>query len=398
MRPYELKTTTHKVRRGKIITLGDSLTDPQGNAGSEHTRWQEQLRRVLENNGAEVRILNLGQSGSKSGGGQLKAALNRMSPWVPNIRPADDIPQIANIYLGTNDFRAITGVTRSGTTATYTSTSHGYATGDVLYITGFTETQYNGWKTISNVTTDTYDVTGVTGTPTTPGTIAVKAWSRLDTFTNIRSLIRWVQFGCVGFVDSQTNLPATGRPGERWVVKYDTSTTGGRSVPAGNCVLPNITGSITNNSLGNSEPTAWEFRSGQTGESGWGRVGRASTAPTHVKYVTVCTNHFLNYASGGDTTSVEFYLYDSSNVNCLRNVQASVVTAEASANVVLVDLFTYFKNLILTGVETAGSNSWHRVANDIHFSQLGYAYIANAIADVILSKPDWMVSISPVDG
>jgi len=60
-------------------------------------------------------------------------------------------------------------ITRSGSTATVTHTAHGLEAGDEVVIRGADQNEYNGLRTISNVTTNTYDYT-VTGTPTTPAT------------------------------------------------------------------------------------------------------------------------------------------------------------------------------------------------------------------------------------
>lgn len=60
-------------------------------------------------------------------------------------------------------------ITRVSTTATVTHTAHGLENGDKVVIRGADQNEYNGIKTISNVTTNTYDYT-VSGTPTTPAT------------------------------------------------------------------------------------------------------------------------------------------------------------------------------------------------------------------------------------
>lgn len=67
------------------------------------------------------------------------------------------------IARGTSNpaFTQLTGisVTRTGTTATYTKASHGRSNGDKLLIQLFDIEEYNGIFTISNVTTNTWDVT-----------------------------------------------------------------------------------------------------------------------------------------------------------------------------------------------------------------------------------------------
>lgn len=53
----------------------------------------------------------------------------------------------------------VTGITRSGTTATATSTSHGKSNSDVVVMAGAAQSEYNGVFAISNVQTNTWDYT-----------------------------------------------------------------------------------------------------------------------------------------------------------------------------------------------------------------------------------------------
>ena len=70
---------------------------------------------------------------------------------------------------GTLPYQDSVSITRSGSTATVTHTAHGLSAGDKVVIRGANQTEYVSIFTISNVTTNTYDVT-VTGTPATPAT------------------------------------------------------------------------------------------------------------------------------------------------------------------------------------------------------------------------------------
>lgn len=82
------------------------------------------------------------------------------------------------IALGTSNaaFTQLTGcsVTRSGTTATLTKTSHGRSNGDKVLIQGFSLAEFNGVFTVANSTANTFDYTisadpgaNPTGTPGT---------------------------------------------------------------------------------------------------------------------------------------------------------------------------------------------------------------------------------------
>lgn len=64
---------------------------------------------------------------------------------------------------------SVTSITRSGTTATATRTTHGFLLDDVILNAGANETEYNGLFRVTAVTTNTYTFE-VTGTPATPAT------------------------------------------------------------------------------------------------------------------------------------------------------------------------------------------------------------------------------------
>lgn len=75
-------------------------------------------------------------------------------------------------------------ITRSGSTATVTHTSHGLATNDKVRIKGATEVEYNGVFIITNTGVNTYTYT-VSGTPATPATGApVSSYVIIDADTN----------------------------------------------------------------------------------------------------------------------------------------------------------------------------------------------------------------------
>ena len=71
-------------------------------------------------------------------------------------------------------------ITRSGSTATVTHTSHGFADNSWVMIDGATQTEYNGRFQITVTGTNTYTYT-VPGTPATPATGAPRASKRSNT-------------------------------------------------------------------------------------------------------------------------------------------------------------------------------------------------------------------------
>lgn len=77
--------------------------------------------------------------------------------------------------------KSVTSITRSSTTATVTLSSHGYASGDEVIITGATQTEYNGSFviTVTDANTFTYTVSGSPATPATGTIYAQKGKSTL---------------------------------------------------------------------------------------------------------------------------------------------------------------------------------------------------------------------------
>jgi phage tail sheath protein FI len=83
------------------------------------------------------------------------------------------LPRAISLGLRTFDTQSVTGITRSGATATATTASpHGFSTGQRVTIAGANQAEYNGTFTITVTggTTFTYAVTGAPATPAT-GTI-----------------------------------------------------------------------------------------------------------------------------------------------------------------------------------------------------------------------------------
>lgn len=91
--------------------------------------------------------------------------------------------------------RAITSITRSGSTATVTTTAaHGLSTGQVVYHTGATQPEYNVKATITVTGASTYTFT-VSGTPATPatGTPVYRPVWKTDTVTGTGAVTGYLQ-------------------------------------------------------------------------------------------------------------------------------------------------------------------------------------------------------------
>jgi hypothetical protein len=73
------------------------------------------------------------------------------------------------LHIERDNLKAVTSITRSGSTATATVTAHGLSTGNKVNLQGAAQTEYNGVFTITVVDANTFTYT-VTGTPATPAT------------------------------------------------------------------------------------------------------------------------------------------------------------------------------------------------------------------------------------
>ena len=86
----------------------------------------------------------------------------------------------ARVFLEASDatgslpYQVAVTLTRVATTATVAHTAHGLGNGDLVAIRGAVQQEYNGAKTISNVSTNAYDFT-VSGSPTTPATGSINS-------------------------------------------------------------------------------------------------------------------------------------------------------------------------------------------------------------------------------
>lgn len=75
---------------------------------------------------------------------------------------------------GPEPYQESISITRSGSTATVTHSSHGLRTGQVVLISGANQVEYNGIHTITVTTSDAYTY-AVSGTPDTPATGTITA-------------------------------------------------------------------------------------------------------------------------------------------------------------------------------------------------------------------------------
>jgi lysophospholipase L1-like esterase len=97
--------------------------------------------------------------------------------------------------------------------------------------------------------------------------------------------------------------------------------------------------------------------------------------------VVICGAHYMNFASGGDTTSVQVAPYAA-----LRVVQAA---AAVSNGALFVDLYAYMRALIVAGTYLQGSDTvWHVAIGNTHLNATGEQILADAI-NAALTAQGW---------
>lgn len=372
--------------RKNIVCQGDSLTDPAGLVPAS-VRWTESLQLRLEAAGASVAVRNIGQSGARTDdggttGGTGKQMLYRFMPFgLDGLHPV--IPDVAILWGGTNDWRSISSLTSSGSTATATVSAHAWSTGMLADVLGATPSGYNvEGVSITNggASTITFTVPAGMASPAT-GTITL----RLQTKRNLRAMVKWVRFGCIGAYRSQTDLPAAGLPGDRYVVLYDTSSTGGAAAQSQQTAT--VTGSVASD-----DPTVWEYRNGKSGVAGWGRIAKVGTAYDSARgcnRIVIVGNHYLNYSSGGDQLATPLAVYD--DVTGIRSQQAAAATAEG---VVFANLYDFLKSRIEAGTDTQGDYAWHYADGNVHLNAYGNNLVAEHLYQTIAAQSGWVSALS----
>lgn len=91
--------------------------------------------------------------------------------------------------------------------------------------------------------------------------------------------------------------------------------------------------------------------------------------------VLVVGTHYMNWTSGGDTTSVQ-----DATFAALRVKQAA---AAAGVSAPFVDLYAYMRALIVAGTYVQGDFAWHVADANTHLNAIGQQIIADAMMEVI---------------
>jgi uncharacterized phage protein gp47/JayE len=116
------------------------------------------------------------------GAGTPSTAIN--TGFTSSSDAGDFFETVNDFVLSAQGDLTLTSVTSVGTTATATLAGHPYIDGDVLFIEGATETEYNGLYLISNVTATTFDyIFAGSGTSPATGTIIAKYGTPITVFS-----------------------------------------------------------------------------------------------------------------------------------------------------------------------------------------------------------------------
>ncbi len=103
-----------------------------------------------------------------------------------------------------------------------------------------------------------------------------------------------------------------------------------------------------------------------------------------VSRIVVLQQHYLNWASGGDTTSAE-------NVSAAAS-RAEQLEAALAMGVAPLSLYTYMRQLIVDGAYTQGDDlAWHVGIGNSHLNATGHAVLAAALVACIVAQ-EWIVA------
>jgi lysophospholipase L1-like esterase len=108
--------------------------------------------------------------------------------------------------------------------------------------------------------------------------------------------------------------------------------------------------------------------------------------------VVICSTHYLNYGSGGDSTATP-----ASGARLdLWNAQSTAYTDEAalhSGEVAFCDLYAYFYALLGAGTYVQGDHLWHQADSDVHLNAAGEQIVADALLATIQAQSGWLTAL-----
>ena len=102
----------------------------------------------------------------------------------------------------------------------------------------------------------------------------------------------------------------------------------------------------------------------------------------------VVSAHYLNFSAGGDTQAVPYATYVP-----VRAAQTAAAASRAAKGAVFCDLYAYMKNLIATGIDVQGSNSWHAINNNQHLNDYGQSVVSAAVLATVQAQAGWVAAL-----
>lgn len=382
--------------KNSITNIGDSQSDLFTFYGvSCEKNWMPQLSKLLNIDECLTLPRQFGISGQTT-----SQFLGRA-----DIAFLYDTPKVGMIYGGVNDvFSTETGTSPAtglaNTIYTKSIASGGQSVLNSYYGQIITINSGTGSGQTNTIVGYSYDATNNRGVaqvkdawttiPNATSVYTIAVGTQASITENIQALCKFYKYKVTGYgiglglgcsFYSQTQLPANGETGQRFIIMGDTSATGG-SLDNAKSQHPRIAGDYSSSPI----QSVWEFRNSQAGVLGWSRVAIASTPAfaEGVAKVIVLTNNYLNWSSGGDNyntqtntgTQYSFYV----------PVRAAATAAASNESVILCDLYAFQSRLIKVQLETPqGSDSWHFAASNQHYNQYGHETVARALYETIVA-------------
>lgn len=114
-------------------------------------------------------------------------------------------------------------------------------------------------------------------------------------------------------------------------------------------------------------------------------------------YLIIGNTQYLNYSSGGDTTSAQSSTY--ATLEGYQQAAYDTLLAAHPAKVAYCDTYAYMRAIILAGTfqGTAiaqGDFSWHVADSNQHLNVLGNRIVAQAMYETITAQSGWVAALS----
>lgn len=371
-----MSTTKHN-----LLFIGDSITKPVGWGNDYTDMFPHQVEEKLTLLGCSVRAFNFGNSGDVT-----VDALDRLNTTmkVP-LGGTGSNPT----YIAWSDVFIMLGANQTNSTgklwdcAMSNEGNGAYTDASTIVFNGGSVAGYSAVPVVDGgyVKGIRFRARGTsTGTPyvtwTAPGggadcTIQRGSIDTDNTTFHLRAIAKFYRNGCVDVLRTPNMLPENRPIGERWLILYDTSTTGGVT-DAQAALAINVFGEPARlgGTISALTPTIWVSRNGKKGEAGWSRIADQKDSGVRVHMLG---QHYRNY-SGGDTTGTPLTPYAS-----YRQCSVDAVTAEGDASVDYLDVYNYMRGLIVSGVESDGTGSYGAKSDNQHPGPYGCSVIADGI-------------------